>query len=130
MKDQESLTLREYVEHLHGETLRQIAELAIAQNEKLRNALDASNRAIEKAEDSTNKRLDLLNEFRAQVADQTANFVGREAYDAQSRAAENKITAMEATAVASRRALTIGFSIATLLIGIIAVALPIVLSHN
>lgn len=45
-------------------------------------ALDAADKAITKAESATEKRLEAVNEFRAQLGDQAKTFLTREVFDA------------------------------------------------
>jgi hypothetical protein len=49
-----------------------------SQAEKVALALDAAEKAIDKAEAATEKRFDAVNEFRAQLTDQTASFARRD----------------------------------------------------
>lgn len=57
-------------------------------------ALLASKEAVVKAETATDKRFDSVNEFRAQLADQTATFIARPEYSAGHKSLEDKVTTL------------------------------------
>jgi hypothetical protein len=57
--------------------------LITSQAEKVALALAASDKAVTKAETATEKRFESVNEFRAQLSDQTKGFVARLEFDAQ-----------------------------------------------
>lgn len=56
----------------------------------------ATEQAIQKADAATEKRFSAVNEFRAQLADQAANFMPREVADAQINEVRKQITALTA----------------------------------
>lgn len=64
------VSLREYLERLLAE-----------QDRRIEQAQASSRVAIEKAEYAVDKRLDLLNEFRAQSADESINYVRTNQWD-------------------------------------------------
>jgi hypothetical protein len=62
--------VKEYMERLLDE-----------QKQRVDLALSSADKAISKAEEATEKRLTLLNEFRGQQADEAKKYVPRETYD-------------------------------------------------
>ena len=63
--------------HIEGQ-VKQIRELIIAQEEVVNQAQKFSQQAITKAEEAVERRLELLNEFRAQQADESKKYALRE----------------------------------------------------
>lgn len=135
---QETVSLRDYIEHLHAEDVKrldavevffrdQIEHLDSIHEQRRQVAFANAQIAIDKAEIAVGKRLDLLNEFRAQVADQTANFVNRGVYEANHLSLENRITQIEASAAGSRRTLAVTFAIAGLFITVVAIIIPLLI---
>jgi hypothetical protein len=59
-----------------------LAERLSGQERVFGERFEAAEKAIEKAEAATEKRFDSVNEFRAQLADQTASFATRESQEA------------------------------------------------
>lgn len=57
-------------------------------------ALLAAKEAVLKAENATEKRFEATNEFRGQLADQTATLLPRSEYDSNHKALEDKIDAL------------------------------------
>jgi hypothetical protein len=57
-------------------------------------ALAASKEASNKAEEASDKRFDAINDFRGQLADQTASLIGRPEYTVQHKALEDKVTSL------------------------------------
>lgn len=74
-------TLKEYVEQRFTD-----------QDRAVQSALLAAKEAVIKAETATEKRFEATNEFRGQLADQTATFIPRLEYDAQHKALEDKVS--------------------------------------
>ncbi len=62
-----------------------------AQAEKVALALAASDKAVTKAEIATEKRFESVNEFRAQLQDQTRTFVAREEANVLFKAMQDKL---------------------------------------
>ncbi|MEK7395935.1 MAG: hypothetical protein AAB116_03250 [Candidatus Poribacteria bacterium] len=69
----------------------QVAQLA----ERVENHCIYSDKAIEKSEAAMNKRLESMNEFRAQLTDQSKTFINYEIYNANHRILEVKIEALQ-----------------------------------
>jgi hypothetical protein len=57
-------------------------------------ALAAAKEASNKAEEAADKRFDAINEFRSQLADQTASLIGRPEYTVQHKALEDKVDSL------------------------------------
>lgn len=62
-----------------------------SQAQKVALALDAAEKAIDKAEAATEKRFDAVNEFRAQLADQTQSFARREFVEQEVAAIDRRL---------------------------------------
>ena len=62
-----------------------------AQDRRVEQALTASREAVDKAEKAQERRLDLLNEFRAQSADEARKYAQREVVEPRLNKAETQI---------------------------------------
>ena len=69
----------------------QVAQLA----EKVENHCLYSDKSIEKAEASVNKRLESMNEFREQLREQSKTFLTLDVYNANHRLLESKIESLQ-----------------------------------
>jgi hypothetical protein len=76
-----------------------------AQQAAMRTAFDAADKAVQaaliavekasnKSEQASDKRFESVNEFRSQLADQTANLISRAEYSVQHKALEDKVTSL------------------------------------
>jgi hypothetical protein len=74
------VTLRIYLEALIKSTQRTLAA-----------AMDASEKAIGKAEQANEKRFEAVNEFRSQLNDQTAGFIPRVEYDSAHQRLQDQV---------------------------------------
>jgi len=80
--------------------------------------LRPSEKAIDKAEIATEKRFESVNEFRAQLSDQTNTFLPREVYDTNHRQFSDRVAAIEVViATTAGREKGIGLSASTLIAG-------------
>ena len=61
--------------------------------EAVANALSAAKEAVIKAETAVEKRFESVNEFRATLTDQAANFVSKDSADAKFKSIEDKVAA-------------------------------------
>lgn len=66
--------------------------LVDSQAEKVKLALDAADKAVSKAETATEKRFEGVNEFRGQLADQTATLVSRSEFHTKSESLAEKLS--------------------------------------
>lgn len=66
--------------------------LVTSQAEKVKLALDAADKAVNKAEIATEKRFENMNEFRGQLADQAASLVSRAEFHTKSEALAEKLS--------------------------------------
>lgn len=62
------------------------------QDKAVQATLLAAEKAVTKAEISSDKRFDAVNEFRAQLTDQTATFITRAEYEAQHAALQDRVS--------------------------------------
>lgn len=62
------------------------------QDRAVQAALQAAKEAVLKAETSSDKRFDSVNEFRRTLSDQTNTFLSRPEYEAQHKALEDRVT--------------------------------------
>jgi hypothetical protein len=102
-------SIREGDERLREHIANQVDQIQAALDSARREtqfANDASQKAIEKAETSTDKRFAAVNEFREQIADQAARFVPREVADAENKDALRRIEA-NAESIATLRNTTL-----------------------
>jgi hypothetical protein len=77
------------------ETLKELMEQRFVDQDKaVQAALLAAKEAVLKAETATEKRFEASNEFRAQLADQTATFIPRPEFTAKYGALEDKVSAL------------------------------------
>lgn len=83
----EEMTTREIVA-LINERDRQYSQRFDAQQQAVKEAFAAAKEAVEKAEKSSEKRFDSVNEFRAQLKDQQLTFLPRTEYFANHKALE------------------------------------------
>lgn len=65
------------------------------QDRRIEQALSASRAAVDKAESAQEKRLDLLNEFRAQSKDESDRYATRETTDQRFEVLNERIARME-----------------------------------
>lgn len=72
-----------------------LRDALISQEKAVNAALSAAQEAVQKAETAAEKRFDSVNEFRAQLADQTATLLPRREYDAQHKALEDRMALIE-----------------------------------
>lgn len=78
-----------------AEQVTQLRAMIQAQREVVTQAHTSSERAITKAEEATEKRLDLLNEFRAQAADEQKRFLPVNVYNEKHIALQDKVSVVE-----------------------------------
>src|ERR1700756_5065383 len=77
------------------ETLKEYTDRRFMDSENaVQIALDAAKEAVEKANISSDKRFDSVNEFRSQLTDQASTFIGRAEYTAQHKSLEDKVNAL------------------------------------
>lgn len=75
------------------DTLKEFIEQRITDQDKaVQAALIAAKEAVIKAETATEKRFESVNEFRAQLADQSNTLMPRQEYSVQHRALEDRVT--------------------------------------
>src|SRR5580700_10652410 len=78
----------------------------VAQQSAMRTAFDAADKAVQaaltavekasdRAEGTSDKKFESVNEFRGQLADQAANFIGRAEYSVQHKALEDRVTSIQ-----------------------------------
>ncbi len=128
MTGPEVVSLREHVEALFRERERAIelsletqAKLRVADNVRIQQAQDSAQQAIEKAEDAIERRLNLLNEFRAQSADEAQKYALRELTDAQFDDLKSRIDRIEGGQEGSNRAIGYTIGAAGVLVAVVAV---------
>lgn len=89
-------SIRDGDERLREHIVNQVNQIEAALDSARREtevSFQAAEKAIEKAETSTDKRFAAVNEFREQLADQAARFVPREVADAENKDALRRIEA-------------------------------------
>lgn len=75
------------------DTLKEYFERRITDQDKaVQAALIAAKEAVIKAETATEKRFESVNEFRAQLADQSSTLMPRQEYSVQHKALEDRVT--------------------------------------
>jgi len=85
-------TLKEYVAQRFEDNQKAIDAALVSQEKAVAAALAATKEAINKAEVSTEKRFESVNEFRAQLADQSSTLMPRQEYTVQHKALEGKLS--------------------------------------
>ena len=66
-----------------------------ALKEAVCSAMADADKALSKAETASEKRFDSVNEFRAALSDNSANFVQRDSYEERHRALESRLTGLD-----------------------------------
>jgi hypothetical protein len=99
-------------------------------------ALNAAKEAVGKAETAATKRFESVNEFRAQLSDQVATFLPRTEADIRFTSLSDKIdtntSSIDRTgggSTASQRALSVGLSLAAMLVSIGAIIAIVLVAH-
>jgi hypothetical protein len=85
-------TLKEHVTQRFDDNQKAIDAALVAQEKAVAAALAATKEAINKAEVATGKRFESVNEFRAQLADQSNTLMPRQEYTVQHKALESKLS--------------------------------------
>lgn len=83
------------IEVQFSEKDKAVAAALAAAKEAVAAALSAADRAVAKAEIATESRFESVNEFRAQLGDQTRTLMSRSEFDAKFDALNQKISAVE-----------------------------------
>ena len=89
-------TLRQYVEALAREKDLRDEQRFEAQTSAINAALLAARDAVNKAETATERRFEGVNEFRQALSDQTGTFITRVEFEAQRKAAEDRMRELAA----------------------------------
>lgn len=110
------ITLREYLDGRITELDRVLTERIAMQAQMLAAAQAAAESAAAAADRANERRLDLLNEFRAQSKDEQATFVPRETFDSRNDAIAARLQKVEAE-IAVLQGRLIGFTAAGALFG-------------
>lgn len=110
-------------------TLKELFDRTIADRDvRVNLALSAAKEAVTKAEAADEKRFALLNEFRAQQADESAKYSTRESVEQAIKANDRRVTALESgLATLQGRALALG-ALGTIFGGVVG-GLIIKLTH-
>lgn len=111
------VSLREYFDQRFVDFDRRLTDARQADRDRVELAFSASQTAINKAEDANERRLELLNEFRSQQAEEARKYVPRETFDL----ASGRIAALE-KAGATLQGRAIAFAGFGALIGAAAIA--------
>ena len=88
----DEISLREYVDRRFDDQDKAVQTALTSAEKAVVAALAAAKEAVSKAEIANDKRFDSVNEFRAQLADQTANLMPRSEYQVQHKALEEKLS--------------------------------------
>lgn len=88
-------TIKEYTDRRFEESDRAVSAALVAQEKFYSATLTANKEAVVKAENATEKRFESVNEFRAQLSDQSSSFMPRVEYDARTAALLDRITKLE-----------------------------------
>jgi hypothetical protein len=84
-------SLKEYIEQRFMDADKTVQAALVAQEKAVAAALTAAKEAVDKANTAGEKRFDAVNEFRGQLADQTATLMPRMEYAAQHKALEDRV---------------------------------------
>jgi hypothetical protein len=96
LPDSEAVSLRDYFTALLAEMDRRFVAALLAQDKAVQIAMVASEKAVDKAETAAARRFESVNEFRGQLTDQAATFLGRVEYNSAHQALVEKIGDMSA----------------------------------
>lgn len=91
MLDDESISLRQYVEGRFEAQDKAVAAALAAAEKAVAAALSAADRAVSKAEIATEKRFESVNEFRNTLSDQARLFMPRSEAEQSYRAITDKL---------------------------------------
>ena len=83
--------------NLPRDDVRILEEKVVQLAEHIESHILYSERAVEKAEDAMCKRLEGMNEFRAQLSDQSKTFITYDVYDVNHKLLESKIDSISKT---------------------------------
>jgi len=88
----EFVTLRDHLERIIAEQDRRISQALAANRLAVDAALTAAKEAVDKAEKAQERRLDLLNEFRGQAADEARKYAQRNVIEPQLSKLESAVS--------------------------------------
>lgn len=92
--------LREHLEGRISDLDRRLTEAIQGRDERVQLALSASKEAMQKAESANESRLALLNEFRAQAADESRKYALSEVIDPRLIRLEKEVATLQGRAIA------------------------------
>jgi hypothetical protein len=81
--------------NLPRDDVRVLEETVVQLSERIESHIAYSEKAVDKAEEAMCKRLESMNEFRAQLTDQNRTFITYETYNANHKILEVKIEALQ-----------------------------------
>jgi len=125
-------SLRAHLVSLIDERNRQYEQRFLAQEQSVKLAMEAADRAVTKAEAAMEKRFDSINEFRGTLADQQRNLMPRSEVEVIVRAITEKLDQISREMLTSRArggGVHEGWGYAIGLLGVIAALLIAFLKH-
>ncbi len=96
IRDRQIGDLRDMLQERYGTQTKALDAAFAAAEKSVATALDSAEKAVVKAETSAEKRFEAVNEFRGQLADQAATFIGRKEAEARIMALAEKMDASQA----------------------------------
>src|ERR1700686_742943 len=88
------ISLREYVDRRFDDQDKAVQTALTSAEKAVQAALAAAKEAVTKAEIANDKRFESVNEFRGQLADQTATLMPRTEFNVQHKTLEDKISTL------------------------------------
>jgi len=129
-EDPQHVTLRDYLQRQIDDMDRRVAESLAAHDRRGQQQFSAAQEAVDKAERTMSARLELLNEFRAQQADESKKYMSRDLYDREHANLAARVTAVEMTAgTLQGRALAFA-GMAAIIGSIVGAILVAVITHS
>ena len=122
--------LRDFIHRQLDDMDRRLVESIEAHDRRAMQQFQASKDAVDKAERTMTARLELLNEFRAQQADESKKYLLRDLYEREHGTLSNRVVAVEAMAGALQgRALAFA-GMAAIIGSIVGAILVAVITHS
>lgn len=96
IRDRQIGDLRDMLQERYATQTKALDAAFAAAEKSVATALDSAEKAVVKAETAAEKRFEAVNEFRGQLADQAATFIGRNEAEARILALAEKLDANQA----------------------------------
>lgn len=110
-------------------TIKYLEERITALDRRLLDYIVESRRALDKAENTLNERLESMNQFRAQILLERANFVTREAFDSHVRDKAAELKSVDEFISNLKGRMTVTGTLVTIMSAIIAALVSLAVKY-